>query len=291
MRWRQGTRSENVEDRRSPGGSGGGIGVPGGIVGLIVILVIGMALGINPMELLQSADLSTGSGQQQSALSEEQQVQQDKLVDFVSLVLGDTETTWSLVFRDDLGQTYQKPKLVLFSGSVHSACGMASSATGPFYCPGDQKVYLDLEFFNELSERFGAPGDFAQAYVIAHEVGHHVQTLEGTLQKVDAKMNQVSETEANKLSVALELQADCYAGLWANRASQKDLILDTGDLEEGLNAASAIGDDRLQKQAQGYVVPDSFTHGSSAQRVAWFRKGMESGRMESCDCFNTINLH
>ena len=284
MRWREGTRSENIEDRRSARGSAGAAGGVG-LIGLIAIVLIGMALGMDPVDLLQSTDLSSISTNQQSTVPDEQQ---NQLADFVSLVLGDTENTWSLIFRDEFGQTYTKPRLVLFSGSVDSACGMASSATGPFYCPGDQKVYLDLDFFTELQDRFGAPGDFAQAYVIAHEVGHHVQNLEGTLQKVDRKRNQVSEKEANKLSVALELQADCYSGVWANRASKRDLILDPGDLEEGLNAASAIGDDRLQKQAQGYVVPDSFTHGSSAQRVSWFRKGMESGDLADCDCFTHL---
>jgi predicted metalloprotease len=284
MRWREGTRSENIEDRRSLRGSGGAAGGVG-LIGLVAIVLIGMALGMDPVELLQSTDLSSISTDQQPAVSDEQQ---NQLADFVSLVLGDTENTWSSIFRDEFGQTYTKPKLVLFTGSVDSACGMASSATGPFYCPGDQKVYLDLGFFTELQDRFGAPGDFAQAYVIAHEVGHHVQNLEGTLQKVDRKGSQVSEKDANKLSVALELQADCYSGVWANRASKRDLILDPGDLEEGLNAASAIGDDRLQKQAQGYVVPDSFTHGSSAQRVAWFRRGMESGDIADCDCFTHL---
>lgn len=281
MRWREGTRSQNIEDRRSIRGSGGAAGGMG-LIGLIAIVLIGMALGVDPVTLLQSTDLSSVPMDQQPAVSDEQQ---DQLADFVSLVLGDTEQIWGSIFRDEFGVTYTKPTLVLFSGTVDSACGMASSATGPFYCPGDQKVYLDLAFFNELQDRFGAPGDFAQAYVIAHEIGHHVQNLEGTLQKVDLRRSQVSERDANRLSVALELQADCYSGVWANLAVKRDLILDPGDLEEGLGAASAVGDDRLQRQARGYVVPDSFTHGSSDQRVAWFRKGMESGDINDCDCF------
>jgi hypothetical protein len=194
------------------------------------------------------------------------------------------EATWNDIFKDELGRAYVDPKLVLFTGAVQSACGQASASVGPFYCPGDQKVYLDLDFLNELQEKLGAPGDFAQAYVIAHEVGHHVQTLVGTMEYADTIREKASEAEANKLSVAVELQADCYAGVWANRASHQDLILESGDLDEGLNAASAVGDDRLQKQAQGYVVPDSFTHGTSAQRVEWFRTGLESGKMEACNC-------
>jgi len=198
-------------------------------------------------------------------------------------VLGDSEKTWAVIFEDQLGKTYRNPKLVLFTGSVDSACGYASAAVGPFYCPGDEKVYLDLDFFDELNRQYDAPGDFAQAYVITHEIGHHVQTLLGTSQYVSRKSRQVSETEANRLSVALELQADCYAGVWANRAQRQDLILEKGDLEEALNAANAIGDDTLQKEAQGYVVPDSFTHGTSAERVTWFRKGMDSGQVSSCE--------
>jgi predicted metalloprotease len=274
MRWREERRSGNVEDRRSLAPAAAGIGG----VGLIVILILALATGVDPGQFLQGTEITMGS--QPSKLTEEQQTQ---LADFVSLVLGDTETTWSGIFRDQLGRTYTEPSLVLFTGSVDSACGLASAAVGPFYCPGDQKVYLDLDFFYDLQEQFGAPGDFAQAYVVAHEVGHHVQTLVGTMQYVDQARSRASETEANQLSVALELQADCYAGVWANRATRQDLILESGDMEEGLNAASAIGDDRLQKQSQGYVVPDTFTHGTSAQRVAWFRKGLESGTMVSCN--------
>jgi hypothetical protein len=217
---------------------------------------------------------------QQSQLS---QAEQDRLADDTALVLGDTEKTWAVIFEDQLGRTYTEPKLVLFTGSVDSACGYASAAVGPFYCPADRMVYLDLDFFYELRDQYGASGDFAQAYVITHEIGHHVQTLLGTSQYVSSKSRQVSETEANRLSVALELQADCYAGVWANRAQYQDLILETGDLEEALNAANAIGDDTLQKQAQGYVVPDSFTHGTSAERVQWFRRGIDSGQVSACE--------
>jgi hypothetical protein len=278
MKWRTGRKSENIEDRRSSGISGKAAGGIGGL-GILLLLLISMFLGVDPGQIIQGID-STGASSQGSQMSTEEQ---NESAEFVSLVLGDTEATWSDIFAEDLGRTYIEPKLVLFSGGVQSACGQASSQVGPFYCPSDQKVYLDLEFLKELQDRLGATGDFAQAYVISHEVGHHVQTLTGTLQYVDTMNKRVSQKEANELSVALELQADCYAGVWANRASQQDLILEPGDIEEGLNAASAVGDDRLQKQSQGYVVPDSFTHGTSAQRVASFRKGLESGDLFACD--------
>jgi predicted metalloprotease len=280
MKWREGRKSENVEDRRSlriPGGAAGGIGG----IGLIVILLISMYMGVDPSQYIQGTQDSTGTMAQQSQLSEEQLNQS---AEFVSLVLGDTEATWNKIFKDELGRAYIDPKLVLFTGAVQSACGQASASVGPFYCPGDQKVYIDLDFLNDLQRGLGASGDFAQTYVITHEVGHHVQNLLGTLQYVDTMSSKASEVEANQLSVALELQADCYAGIWANRASHQNLILESGDLEEGLNAASAVGDDRLQKQSQGYVVPDSFTHGTSAQRVEWFSRGLESGEMTSCNC-------
>lgn len=269
-----------MEDRR---GTVGGAGRAGGlgIAGIVIVVVIALVMGVDPMQVLQGTDLSSlASEAPQSQLS---QAEQDLLADNASLVLGDSEKTWSVIFEDQLGKTYVKPKLVLFTGSVDSACGYASAAVGPFYCPGDQKVYLDLDFFSELDRQYGASGDFAQAYVITHEIGHHVQTLLGTSQYVSSKSRQVGETEANRLSVALELQADCYSGVWANRAQYQDLILEKGDLMEALNAANAIGDDTLQKQAQGYVVPDSFTHGTSAERVAWFRKGIDSGLVSACD--------
>ncbi len=276
MRWRTGTRSGNVEDRRGiPGGGAGGLG----IVGIVIVVILALVLGIDPLPFLEGTDLSSVAPAQQSQLS---QADQDLLADNAKLVLGDTEKTWAVIFEDQLGQAYAEPTLVLFTGSVDSACGYASSAVGPFYCPGDRKVYLDLAFFYELEHNYGSSGDFAQAYVITHEIGHHVQTLLGTSRYVDTQSRQVSGTEANRLSVALELQADCYAGVWANRAQYQDLVLEKGDLEEAMNAANAIGDDTLQKQAQGYVVPDSFTHGTSAERVQWFRKGMDSGLVSSC---------
>jgi hypothetical protein len=210
--------------------------------------------------------------------------EEKRLAEFVSVVLADTEDTWQALFRN-MGKTYEEPKLVLFSQAVESACGMASAAMGPFYCPMDQKVYIDLSFYNDLKNRFGAPGDFAQAYVIAHEVGHHVQNLLGIAEKVQSLRSRSSETEANQLSVMMELQADCLSGVWANHADRARKILEQGDVEEALNAASSIGDDRMQRQARGYVTPDSFTHGSSAQRVRWFKRGLETGNVGQCNTF------
>jgi predicted metalloprotease len=221
------------------------------------------------------------SGQQQSVPVDPAQ---DKLKDFVSVVLADTEDTWGEIFQRG-GATYERPKLVLFTGAVRSACGLAQSAVGPFYCPGDRKVYIDLDFYKMLEQRFGAPGEFAKAYVVAHEIGHHVQNLLGVSEKVHAAMERSSRERANQLSVRQELQADCYAGIWANHANRSRHILESGDVEAGLNAAAAIGDDRLQRQAQGYVAPESFTHGSSAQRVQWFKRGLESGELSACDTF------
>jgi uncharacterized protein len=213
----------------------------------------------------------------------------DEMGQFVATVLGYTEDTWGALFKQS-GQTYREPTLVLFSDQVSSACGFAQAAMGPFYCPADQKVYIDLGFYRDLHERFGAPGDFAQAYVIAHEVGHHVQNLLGIAQEVQSLRQQVSEPEANALSVMMELQADCFAGLWAHHTERAEQVLEEGDLEEGLNAAAAIGDDRMQRRAQGYVVPDAFTHGSSAQRVRWFREGLATGDFKACDTFNAERL-
>lgn len=276
MRWRTGTRSGNVEDRRGiSAGSAGGIGG----IGLILVVVIALVAGVDPTQFLQGTDIFADSSGQDSQLTQQQQ---DLLADNASLVLGDTEKTWSVIFEDQLHRTYTKPTLVLFTGSVDSACGYASAAVGPFYCPGDGKVYLDLDFFYELEHQYGAPGDFAQAYVITHEIGHHVQKLLGTSDYVESRSRYLSETDANRLSVALELQADCYAGVWANRAQYQDLILEKGDLEEALDAANAIGDDTLQLEAQGYVVPDSFTHGTSAERIQWFRQGLDSGQVSAC---------
>ncbi len=272
--------SSNVEDRRGMGG--GRIAIGGGIGGL-AILLIATLLGVDPSQLLNSG---SGGGPAPGAQTQQQGPQQeDEMKQFVRHVLGSTETTWEDIFRKN-GSTYRKPILVLFTQQVQSACGTAGASVGPFYCPGDEKVYIDLSFYDELRSRFRAPGDFAQAYVIAHEVGHHVQKLIGTSDKVTAMQQRASEAQGNRLSVMLELQADCYAGVWGYYAQQRGVI-ETGDLEEALNAASAIGDDRLQKESQGYVVPDSFTHGSSEQRVRWFRQGFDTGDMRRCDTFNS----
>jgi predicted metalloprotease len=259
----------------------------GGGIGTIILALIALALGVDPSIVLQqSGDLSSPPGQTSTARLNPQEQQ---LADFISVVLADTEDVWHEVFRE-MGSTYREPKLVLFSGAVQSACGYAQSAMGPFYCPADQKVYLDLSFYQDLRDRHNAPGDFAQAYVVAHEVGHHVQTLLGISSQVNATRQRVSERQANELSVRLELQADCFAGVWANRAQAARQILEQGDVEEALNAASQIGDDRLQRQGQGYVVPDSFTHGSSQQRMRWFTRGIKSGDLRQCDTFSTNNI-
>jgi predicted metalloprotease len=273
MRWRTERRSENIEDRRSLGPAGAAIGG----IGLVLVLVLALVFGINPLPFLLGT--ATQGGSEQSMHTEEQQA---ALADNVSLVLGDTEVTWSGIFREQLNRTYTDPGLVLFTGSVDSACGYTTAAVGPFYCPDDRKVYLDLDFFYDLQNEYGAPGDFARAYVIAHEVGHHIQNLLGVLPVVDAEEANSSDVEANRLSGAIELQADCYAGVWANQASRHNLTLEGGDVEEALNAASSIGDDRLQMESQGYVVPDSFTHGTSAQRVEWFSQGFDTGEVASC---------
>jgi len=269
MQWSGRRESDNVEDRRGSGGGGGRIALAGGAT--ILVFLAAWALGIDPRVLLNSGLVDNTTTVQRTPDASEV-----PLKHFVSVVLADTEDVWHVQFVK-LGQTYREPKLVLFSGQVSSACGMAGSAVGPFYCPGDQKVYLDLEFFRELQVRFHAPGDFAQAYVIAHEVGHHVQKLLGISDRVHAQRSQGSDKESHQLSVRLELQADFRAGVWAYHAQQMKKILDPGDIDAALRAANAIGDDRLQKQSRGYVTPDSFTHGTSAQRVRWFRKGFETG--------------
>jgi len=295
MRWQGGRRSENVEDRRGQGAAYGAAGAAPVVLRLlpalirtkvgriilvtgIVVIVGGRLLGIDVLSLFAGGGVAPG--QSRSPMSEADQ----QMSEFVSVVLADTEDTWHAIFRT-LGRTYQEPTLVLFSGSVNSACGYATAAVGPFYCPGDQKLYIDLSFFHDLSARHGAPGDFAQAYVIAHEVGHHVQTLLGISGKVQEARQGASEAQSNALSVRQELQADCFAGLWGHAANNERQILDPGDLEEALQAASAIGDDRLQREAGRQVVPDSFTHGTSEQRVQWFRRGFESGNIEVCDTF------
>ena len=275
-------RSDNVEDDR--GGGGGIRGIHLGLGGTVILLVVGYFMGISPSTMLS---LLNGDGQQTSAPAPAAPANgaKDPQVDFVRAVLGETEDVWGAYFTQ-MGKTYVPPKLVLFSYSVESACGNASSAAGPFYCPGDRKVYLDLSFFNQLSTQFGAPGDFARAYVIAHEVGHHVQNLLGITDKASAAEQQAGgKVGANKVSVQVELQADCFAGVWANQANQARHILEPGDLEAGLTAASSVGDDTLQKEHQGMVVPDSFTHGTSAQRTRWFKQGFESGDINNCNTF------
>jgi hypothetical protein len=282
MRWEFGRRSSNVEDRRGAGVSGP---VVGGGIGFVVLSLIAAFFGVDPAILEQVAP----SNDNPTAVTRQNSPESDRLADFVSVVLADTEDTWKPLFRE-MGANYVEPTLVLFSDRVESACGFAKAAVGPFYCPADQKLYIDLSFYRDLQERLQAPGDFAQAYVIAHEVGHHVQNLMGISDKVRSLQSRVSEVEANQLSVRLELQADCFAGIWANKAQNSRQVLEPGDIEEALNAASSIGDDRLQSQSKGYVVPESFTHGSSAQRVRWFKKGIQTGDVEQCNTFKTARL-
>jgi predicted metalloprotease len=278
MRWRDLRRSENVEDRR--GASLGGPGLKLGGAGLLLVLLVSVLTGTNPLELLVALQESPPATE---VAPEGGPPANDPGADFVRAVVGDTEDTWTRLFGDS-GGTYEPPRLVLFRGAVQSACGMASAAVGPFYCPPDRRVYLDLQFFQELAERFGAPGEFARAYVIAHEVGHHVQNLVGTADRVRREQGRRDQAAANQLSVRLELQADCYAGVWGHWAARRN-VLEPGDVEAALGAASAIGDDRLQRQSRGQVVPESFTHGSSAQRVRWFRTGLDSGDAARCDTF------
>jgi hypothetical protein len=286
MRWRDLRRSENVEDRRSSGGSkrtGGGARIGG--FGLIVIVVLALFFGVDPSALLQgqlSTDTSTTTQDQTGAQPD------DELAQFVSTVLASTEDVWTTLFQQ-MNDTYRAPSLVLFTEWDQSGCGVAQSAMGPFYCPPDEKVYIDLSFYDEM-RRMGAAGDFAQAYVIAHEVGHHVQTVIGIAGEVHEQRQRVSTTEGNELSVRMELQADCLAGIWAKHADSNFDIIEDGDIEEALRAAAAIGDDRLQRESQGYVVPESFTHGTSAQRVRWFRRGWQSGNLRDCDSFGASQL-
>jgi uncharacterized protein len=298
MRWQLGRRSQNIEDRRGysrtrgfplPRGTPMSRGVRrGGLggIGLIVFVLIALFLGVDPSLLFQS---DTVTEVPYSETPGTQPPADDEMAQFVATVLGYTEDTWGALFKQ-MDRTYRAPTLVMFSGQVASGCGFAQAAMGPFYCPADEKVYIDLSFYRELHDRFGAPGDFAQAYVISHEVGHHVQNLLGIAQEVHSLRQQVGETEANALSVMMELQADCLAGIWAHHTERAEQILEQGDIEEGLNAAAAIGDDRLQRQTQDYVVPDAFTHGSSAQRVRWFREGLDSGDLQACDTFNAERL-
>jgi len=280
MRWEGRRTSQNVEDRRGMRfGRAGGIGL-----GTIVLALVAAYFGVDPSVVLQG----TPPSQQAEQVPYQESPEEARLRAFVGVVLAETEDAWGSIFAA-AGQTYQQPSLVLFSSAVQSACGFAEAAVGPFYCPGDRQVYIDLSFYQDLQSRFGAPGDFAQAYVVAHEVGHHVQTLLGISERNRAARQRASEVEANALSVRQELQADCFAGIWAHNADRSQL-LEAGDIEEGLNAAAAIGDDRLQKQSSGYVSPESFTHGSSEQRVRWFKRGFESGSVESCDTFATRSL-
>ncbi|WP_105400548.1 MULTISPECIES: neutral zinc metallopeptidase [unclassified Neorhizobium] len=299
MEWKGRRQSDNVEDQRGasmggsplgrgglriPIGGGGRRGGGLGIGGIIVILIICWITGINPLSLLSGELGMDGSGFEQQQTTGDRTPATDETTAFVRTVLAETEDTWNGIFQAN-GQQYKEPVLVLFSGQVNSACGFASSATGPFYCPGDHKLYLDTNFFKELEQRFDAAGDFAEAYVIAHEVGHHVQNLLGILPKFNQARQRMSETDANRMSVRVELQADCFAGVWGKFTQQKG-ILDTGDLEEALNAAQQIGDDTLQKRSQGYVVPESFNHGTSAQRARWFKRGFDTGDMKACDTFS-----
>lgn len=295
MKWEGNRESDNVEDRRGEdggGGGGGGFGFGGRSIGLgtvAVALVASYFLGINPLTML---NLLSGGGSpapvQQQAPAHKPSPN-DQMARFVSTVLADTEDTWGQIFANN-GKQYVQPKLVLFSGSTPTACGTGQTATGPFYCPGDQKVYIDLSFYELMKQRFKVSGNFAQAYVIAHEVGHHVQHLMGISDKVDAARRNATEKQANAMSVRLELQADCFAGVWAYHANQARHILEEGDIEDALNAASAIGDDTLQRQARGVVVPDSFTHGSSAQRVTWFKRGISEGKVSACNTFAAKEL-
>ena len=286
MRWQDGRRSTNVEDRRGSRIPGR---VKGGSIGILLLALVGMYFGIDPSIILSMGESVQVSQPGQSGAPVEQTEEDRQLAEFVSVVLADTEDVWKEQFRA-AGQTYAEPNLVLFSGAVQSACGFAEAAMGPFYCPGDGKVYIDLSFYRELKRNMNAPGDFAQAYVIAHEVGHHVQNLLGLSRQMEAMRRQVSKTEYNRLSVKMELQADCFAGLWAHHAHRARQVVEPGDIDEALNAASQIGDDRLQKQQRGYVTPDSFTHGTSAQRVSWFQRGYQTGRFDNCDTFNAASL-
>ncbi|MGJ8571364.1 MAG: KPN_02809 family neutral zinc metallopeptidase [Hoeflea sp.] len=302
MEWKGRRQSSNIEDRRgssprraNPFGRGGGFRLPSGgmrrsglsfkailIIGVIYLVL--KLIGIDPLQILAGGDPGASVGGQSQTQRQLSPARQDEMTQFVATVLAETEDVWNGIMKSQ-GQDYPEPKLVLFSGAVDSACGSASSASGPFYCPGDQKLYIDLSFFDELSQRFKASGDFAQAYVLAHEVGHHVQNLIGVLPEFNRRRPSMSQSEENQMSIRVELQADCFAGIWGYYTAQKGL-LESGDLEEALNAAQQIGDDTLQRRTQGYVVPESFNHGTSAQRKQWFARGFESGRLEACDTFN-----
>ncbi|MCQ9377706.1 neutral zinc metallopeptidase [Methyloversatilis sp. XJ19-49] len=293
MRLGDGRESDNIEDRR--GARSGGMLRGGGRkigVGTIVLALVAMYFGVDPSVVLNMGAGLPQTSQQAPVTPGVQatgRAEDDALARFTAQVLADTEDTWNELFRAG-GKQYREPKLVLYTGGTQTACGTGQAAMGPFYCPGDERVYLDLDFYRDLQARFAAPGDFAQAYVIAHEIGHHVQHQLGIAEKVQASKQRVSEREANQLQVRMELQADCFAGIWAHHANRSRGILEQGDIEEALRAASAIGDDTLQKQAQGYVVPESFTHGSAEQRMRWFKRGLDSGEMKACDSFGARTL-
>ncbi len=283
MRLEDQPRSENIEDRRGmriPGGRG----LVGGGIGVVVVALIAMFLGIDPGVVLQGVQQGPVATAPQERVATRAPAREDKMADFVAAVLGSTEETWTEIFARG-SKRYQKPVLVLFSGAVESACGFAQAAVGPFYCPGDNKLYIDLAFYRDLQDRFRAPGDFAQAYVIAHEVGHHVQNQLGIAEQVGRAQSRARGEQRNALQVRMELQADCFAGIWAAQANRNRRILEPGDVEEGLRAAAAVGDDRMQMASRGYVSPESFTHGSSEQRMRWFRRGLEAGDVKACDTF------
>ncbi|MGB3467711.1 MAG: neutral zinc metallopeptidase [Cyclobacteriaceae bacterium] len=294
MKWRGRTGSRNVVDGRR--GSGGRL--PGGgktkfgIGTVVIVIIIALITGQNPLNFINMSDVTGGSTSyvEQTNTNYQGSAEDEELKQFISVVLKETEDYWNTAFPAKFNRTYQEPKLFIYNGLVTSRCGRASAATGPFYCPGDQTIYIDLSFYRDLKNRFKAPGDFAMAYVVAHEVGHHVQYLLGITKKVDSQRGRVAKADYNELSVRLELQADFLAGVWAHYADRTKNILEDGDIEEALNAANAIGDDRLQKQAQGYVVPESFTHGTSAQRMRWFKKGYQTGNLDEGDTFATNNL-
>jgi hypothetical protein len=296
MRWESGRRSDNVEDVRGRGTGLGSRGVKVGGIGMVIALIAALVLGIDPFALMNTVGNVTAPASPPTQASRPGPGQaapgapaKDEQAEFVSVVLADTEDTWGQIFAAG-GKRYQPPKLVMFSGLVQSACGMTSAAAGPFYCPADQKVYIDLDFFRELDRRFGAPGDFARAYVIAHEVGHHVQNLLGIAGQVHNLQTRTSEEQSNALSVRMELQADCLAGVWGHHADKQRQLLEAGDAEEGLRAAAAIGDDNIQRRSAGYVRPESWTHGSSDMRVRWFKRGFQTGRVEQCDTFKAAQL-
>ncbi|MHB1401588.1 MAG: KPN_02809 family neutral zinc metallopeptidase [Thiobacillus sp.] len=279
MRWERGRRSDNIEDRR--GMRVGRKGLVGGGLGAIILTLVALYFGVDPAVVLNQVGNPAPTQEEQAVTFSPEE---ERLKDFMSVVLADTEDVWGALFQGS-GQRYSPPKLVLFSDAVESACGFAEAAMGPFYCPADQKLYLDMGFFNDLAQRHDAPGDFAQAYVVAHEVGHHVQTLLGISEQVHAARQQAGKTGGNALQVRMELQADCFSGVWAHHAHKARQVLEPGDVEEALAAAAGVGDDRMQKQARGFVVPDSFTHGSSTQRMHWFNRGLQSGDPGQCDTF------